>query len=187
MFQPLRFIKFVCACTLLVATVGASAANEKPAAQGGVVLTVAGKVDNWNRGPMTAARDTLFNQHKVNFEKAMAFDADMLAKLPKKELTLTTPAGNGTFSGPALTDVLKAAGAKEAGIRLLALDGTIVNLTTDQIKSRDWILVLSVDGKQVGIGDFGPLLLLNKPASGDAPTKDELQQWVWSVFYIEVI
>jgi hypothetical protein len=187
MFQPLRFITFACACALLVATAVSGAANEKPAAQGGVVLTVAGKVENWNRGPMTAARDSLFNQHKVTFEKAMAFDADMLAKLPKQELTLTTPAGNGTFSGPALTDVLSAAGAKEAGIRLLALDGTTVNLTTEQIKSRDWILVLSVDGKPVGIGDFGPLLLLNKPASGDAPTKDELQQWVWSVFYIEVI
>ena len=45
--------------------------------------------------------------------------------------------------------------------------------------------MLSVDGKQVGIGDFGPLLLLHKPASGVTPTKEELQQWVWSVFYIE--
>jgi hypothetical protein len=83
--------------------------------------------------------------------------------------------------------VLQAAGAEETGIRLLALDGSTVKLTTDEIKAREWILVLSVDGKPVGIGDFGPLLLLNKPADGATPTKDELQQWVWSVFYIEVL
>lgn len=187
MFQPFRILKYVSVLAVLVASSGMGAAEEKPAPQGGVVLTVAGKVANWNRGPMTPTRDTLFNQHNVKFDKAMAFDAAMLAQLPSQELKLTTPTGDGTFSGPALADVLKASGAGDGGVKLIALDGSAVDLKPEEIKSRNWILVLAVDGKQVGIGDFGPLLLLHKPASGVTPTKEELQQWVWSVFYIEAL
>jgi hypothetical protein len=168
-----------------------SYADEKAAAKGSVILTVAGKVTNWNRGAMIPERDNLFKRHNIKFEKAMVFDASMLASLPKQELQLSGKneqvSFGKTFSGPALADVLKASGVKDAKIRLTSLDGSTVDLSPDDIKKHNWMLALSVDGKPVGIGDFGPLWLLHKPASEGAPTKEDLQNWVWSVFYIEVL
>ncbi len=185
MIQQLRALSCVGVFALAIFGTAPVLADKKPAAEGSVVLTVAGKVTNWNRGAMVPARDTLLSKHKIAFEKAMVFDAAMLASLPAQELQVATPAGNGTFSGPSLADVLKASGADGAGVHLVSLDGSTVDLTADDIKAHEWMLALAVDGKPVGIGDFGPLWLLHKPTSGEAPTKEELQQWVWSVFYIE--
>ena len=185
MIQQFRILSFVSVFALAAAVAVPAMADEKPGAQGSVILTVAGKVGNWNRGAMTPARDNLLNQHKIAFEKAMAFDATMLGGLPAQELRLTTPAGDGTFSGPSLSDVLKASGAEGVGVRLVSLDGTSVDLSPSDIKEHNWMLALLVDGKPVGIGDFGPLWLLHKPASGVTPSKEELQRWGWSVFYIE--
>jgi hypothetical protein len=168
------------------ATVGVSTASEVPAAKGGVVLTVAGKVDNWNRGAMAPDRDSLLNHNKIAFDKAMAFDADMLSTLPVHELRVTVLGAETTFGGPLLSDVLKTAGANGGGVKLVALDGSVVELSPDDVKNRNWILALLVNGQKVGIGDFGPLWLLHKPDKGDAPSKEELQSWVSSVFYIEV-
>ena len=165
---------------------GAGAASEVPAARGSVVLTVAGKVENWNRGAMAPERDNLLNHHKITFDKAMTFDADMLSALPVHELRVTATGAETTFGGPLLGDVLKSAGAVNSAVKLVALDGTAVELTAEDVKNRNWILALLVNGVKVGIGDFGPLWLLHKPDKGDAPSKEELQSWVSSVFYIEV-
>jgi hypothetical protein len=198
MIHQIRILKLATTAALIGCIgIGASFADEKPGAQGSVILTVAGKVTNWNRGPMVPGRDNLFNQNNIRFEKAMAFDVTMLAGLPAQELQLSGEGkgGNGgeglligsTFSGPTLADVLKASGAEGAKVRLTSLDGSTVDLSAEEIKQYNWMLALSVDGKPVGIGDFGPLWLLHKPASGSTPTKEDLQHWVWSVFYIEVL
>lgn len=165
---------------------GPGAASEVPAAKGSVVLTVAGKVENWNRGAMAPERDNLLNHHKITFDKAMTFDADMLSALPVHELRVTATGTETTFGGPLLVDVLKSAGANGGGVKLMALDGTAVELSAEDVKNRNWILALLVNGVKVGIGDFGPLWLMHKPGQGDAPSKEELQSWVSSVFYIEV-
>lgn len=198
MIHQTRILKFVTAVALFAGIgIGTSLADEKPGAQGSVILTVAGKVSNWNRGPMVPGRDNLFNQNKIQFEKAMAFDATMLAALPVQELQLSgenkgSSGGEAlllgsTFSGPSLADVLKASGAEGQKVRLTSLDGSTVDLSPEELKQHNWMLALSVDGKPVGIGDFGPLWLLHKPLSGSTLTKEDLQQWVWSVFYIEVL
>lgn len=165
---------------------GACAALELPAAKGSVVLTVAGNVENWNRGAMAPDRDNLLNHHKISFEKAMTFDADMLSALPVHELRVNAAGADTTFGGPLLSDVLKTAGAASGGVKLVALDGSTVELSAEDVKDRNWILALLVNGTKIGIGDFGPLWLLHKPDKGDAPSKEELQSWVPSVFYIEV-
>jgi len=168
------------------AIAGAVAASEVPPAKGSVVLTVAGKVENWNRGAMAPERDNLLNHHKISFDKAMTFDADMLSALPVHELRVTAAGAETTFGGPLLADVLKSAGAGFGAVKLIALDGTAVELSAEDVKNRNWILALLVNGVKVGIGDFGPLWLLHKPDKDDAPSKEELQSWVSSVFYIEV-
>lgn len=187
-----RIWKCAIATLLVAGCVTTAAAEEKPAAQGSVVLTVAGKVVHWNRGAMAPERDNVLNQHNVKFDKAMAFDGTMLAGLPLHELRLSADGGDaafagGTFSGPALADVLKASGVENAKIRLMSIDGSTVELSAEDIKAHNWILATTVDGKPVGTGDFGPMLLMHAPVSGAAPTKDDLQHWVWSVFYIEVL
>lgn len=171
---------------MTAASGGVCAASEVPAAKGSVVLTVAGKIENWNRGAMAPDRDTLLNHHKISFDKALTFDADMLSSLPVHELHVSAAGADTTFGGPLLSDVLKTAGAETGGVKLVALDGTAVELSPEDVKNRNWILALLVNGVKVGIGDFGPLWLLHKPDKGDAPSKEELQSWVSSVFYIEV-
>jgi hypothetical protein len=179
-------MKVLSAALLCVAATCAQA-EEKPVPKGSAVLTVAGKTDNWNRGAMTPERDNLMKQRDVKFERAMTFDTAMLGALPQHELKVVTPMGEGTFTGPLLVDVLKASGATNGKVRLLGLDGSDAEIKPEELNGQNWILALIVDGKPVGIGDFGPLWLMHKPASGEAPTKDEMERWVWSVFYIEVL
>ena len=181
-----RITRWAAMAAAMAAFTGAVAASEMPPAKGSVVLTVAGKVENWNRGAMAAERDNLLNHHKISFDKAMTFDADMLSALPVYELRVTATGAETTFGGPLLTDVLKSAGAANSAVKLVALDGTAVELTAEDVKNRNWMLALLVNGVKVGIGDFGPLWLMHKPGQGDAPSKEELQSWVSSVFYIEV-
>jgi len=165
----------------------AGLAGEKAMPKGSVVLTIAGKTTDWNRGAMAPARDSLLKHHKISFERAMAFDWDTLAALPQQELRVVTPAGDGSFSGPLLKDVLSASGADKGTVRVVALDGSTTDLTPQDLLSQDWMLTLAVDSRPVGIGDFGPLWLMHKPASGTTPSQAEIERWVWSVFYIEVL
>ena len=165
----------------------AGMAEEKPLPKGSAVLTVAGKTANWNRGAMMPERDNLMNKRDIKFERAMVFDWDTLAGLPQHELKVVTPVGEGAFKGPLLTDVLKASGADDGKVRLVAIDGTSTELNAKDLTGENWILTLSVDGKPVGIGDFGPLWLMHQPASGVTPSREEMDHWIWSVFYIEVL
>jgi hypothetical protein len=167
--------------------VSAAMADEKPFPKGAPVLTIAGKATNWNRGAMIPERDNLLKQRDIKFDRAMVFDWDMLAGLPQHELKVVTPVGEGSYKGPLLTDVLTASGAQDGKVRLVSLDGTATELDPKELKGENWVLTLSVDNKPVGIGDFGPVWLMHKPASGAAPSKEEMDRWIWSVFYIEVL
>jgi hypothetical protein len=171
----------------LMLFVSAGVADEKPAPQGSVIVTVGGKIANWNRnGAMTEA-DAPFKEHKISFEKAMAFDGSTFSGLPMHELRVSTPGGDSTFAGPLLADVLRASGADVGAIKLTARDGSVVDLSVEDVKTKEWILAHLVDGKPVTGGDFGPLWLLHKPGVGETPSKEELLSWVSSVFYIEVL
>lgn len=174
-------------CAVLALIGNPTIAGEQPAPKGGVILTVAGKIDHWNRGETNPARDKYLKHLNISFKQAMVFDADMLTGLPIHELRVATPAGENLFGGPLLSDVLAKAGVNGSSIKLTALDGSTTELTAEEIKKHEWILALLVDGKQVGIGDFGPLWLLHKPETGQTPSPEELQRWVWSVFYIEAL
>jgi hypothetical protein len=180
-------LKLAAALTLCGFANFAATAEEKPFPKGAAVLTVAGKTTNWNRGAMAPERDNLLKQRDIKFERAMAFDWDMLSGLPQHELKVVTPVGEGEYKGPLLTDVLKASGAEDGKVRLVSLDGSTTELDPKELKGENWVLTLSVDGKPVGIGDFGPVWLMHKPASGATPSKAEMDRWIWSVFYIEVL
>lgn len=162
-------------------------AEEKPLPKGEALLTVAGKTQHWNRGAVAAERDAPMKKHEIHFDRAMAFDKDMLSGLPQHELRVVTPAGDGTFTGPLLADVLAASGAEAGKVRLIGLDGSDTELKADELKSQNWILALMGTGKAASDAAFGPIWLIHKPAGGEAPSPKEMEHWVSSVFYIEVL
>jgi hypothetical protein len=186
MVNRMRVLTIVAAAALGVAAT-VVLAEEKALPKGEALLTVAGKTAHWNRGAMTPERDASMKQRDIRFERAMAFDKDMLAGLPQHELRLVTPAGEGTYSGPLLVDVLKASGAEAGKVRLIGLDGTDTELKADELGKQNWILALVGNGKAVGNGTFGPLWLMHKPAAGEMPSREEMEHWASSVFFIEVL
>jgi hypothetical protein len=52
------------------------------------------------------------------------------------------------------------------------------------IKSSDWILALSADGVPLGLGQQGPIWLINARAPDFKPARHA--HWVWAVFYVKV-
>ena len=180
-------ISVVLVAAILGAVVTGAVAEEKPLPKGSPVLTIAGKTAHWNRGAVVPERDSALQQRQIRFDRAMAFDWDMLSALPQHELRVVTPAGEGTYSGPLLIDVLKASGAEAGKVRLVGLDGSDAELKSEELVDQKWILALVSEGKPAGIGEFGPLWLMHKPASGAMPSHEEMERWVSSVFYIEVL
>lgn len=171
-------------------TLAAWQSASQPAQQpsGPVLLTIGGKIGTSNRGPAMPDQPGFFKHHSVAFERALALDAAMLSTLPQQTLALETgQAGNGAFSGPSLKAVMALAAPQPASLRLMSLDGFAVELGADEAAAKDWLLATAKDGKPFGIGDFGPVWLMHTPANGKTPSEEELQRWVWSVFYIEVM
>ena len=54
----------------------------------------------------------------------------------------------------------------------------------EDIDSSDWILALSADGVPLGIGQQGPIWLLNMRAPHFSHNDPHHGHWVWAVFYI---
>lgn len=161
------------------------AAPAKP--DGAVILTFAGDIGQANRGATDPEVDGFFRFHDIGFERGFAYDRAMLEAFPQTEINCQPPQykSPATFSGPLLTDVLKAVGAEGASIQTRALDGFAVDLTAEQVAEKEWILATGRDGRPFGIGDQGPLWLINRPAGVKVTAKEE-ENWPWALFFIQV-
>ncbi len=94
--------------------------------------------------------------------QARAFDLAALDALPQHSFTTTTlwTQGAVTFSGPALRDVLEAAGAWPGAAVVFeaeALNSYSVTFAPDAIEDRVPIIATRRDGKPFGPRDLGPL------------------------------
>ena len=155
--------------------------------EGLVVLTVAGNIEETNRGAFDPAADNFLKYHERTFRKAAEFDLPMLEALGTHNIEVVhkTWSDAHTFSGPYLKDVLKAVGWDGEQITTLALDGYGTKIDKATLEKYNWILATRIDGKPIGIGHKGPLWLLFAPP-GDRPATDEEEgMWPWAVFYIE--
>lgn len=172
---------------LILAVAGAALAHSVPAPQGPVVLTIAGDITHTNRDASHTKRDGFFAYHEIEFKSAFVLDRATLQKLPQKEIVCQPPQYDRTvtFSGPSLRDVLDLVGAEKVSLKTRALDGFAVELTAEQVASKDWILATHADGKPFGIGDKGPIWLMHTPSAKKVPEEEE-QGWPWAVFYMEV-
>ena len=174
---------------LLAIAAAATLATAVPVAAGGpVLLTVTGEITNSNRGPSDPDSDKLFAFNDVSFDKAMVFDADALAAFQQIEVSTDFPKGGPmvTFSGPALADVLAAAGATGDTVTIRAMDGYAVEVPTEDMLGSGAVLAMSRDGQAFGIGDFGPTQVVfpraERPDLKDMPD----DWWVWQIYHIVV-
>jgi hypothetical protein len=173
---------------LLAVILPAFAGDQAQAPRDMVLLTVSGAIGNTNRGPLDKKRDSLLALQKAEFKSAFAFDREMLLALPQGSVTVKTnefdaPA---TFSGPLLKDVLGHLEAAQVRTSFVALNGYTGYLDPQDVKSSDWILALSADGVPLGLGQQGPIWLLNTRAPDFKPTDEHHGHWVYAVFYIKV-
>ena len=170
---------------VLVLTTPASAADLKAPA-GAVVLTVAG-TDNVNRPAYDEKRDVFVKYHERTFDKAFAFDRAMLESLDVTEISIAYEDWDGpvTFSGPRLTEVLKAAGCWGEAITTLALDGFGTEISVAEIEAHDWVLSTRADDRPHGIGGRGPLWLVFDPPGDRPATNEEENMWPWALFFIQ--
>ena len=185
-FQPMRSILLAFIAALCALSV--SAAGQDRAPKDIVLLTVTGTIGESNRGPLDPKKDSLLALNKIEFNKAFAFDRPTLLSLEQGTVTVQPrefdkPA---TFKGPLLREVLGHIEAAKLKVTVIAINGFSGWLSPEDIDRSDWILALEADGVPLGIGQQGPLWLINTRAEGEKPGEDGRGRWVYAVFYMRV-
>jgi len=173
---------------IALASLPALAADEAQAPEGMVLLTVGGFVGKSNRGPLDPKRDSLLADLKVDFKHAFVFDRKMLLELPQGTVTAQPPEFDkpATFTGPLLREVLGFIEAAQVKTTFVAADGYAGYLMPEDIRRSDWILALSADGKPLGIGQQGPIWLINTRAKGETASADHRGSHVWALVYMHI-
>jgi len=176
------------AVALVLGLSPAIAGDELPPPKGMVVLTVSGLVGKTNRGPLDPKRDSMLALQKVEFKNAAALDRETLLSLPQGTVTVQPPEFDKptTFSGPLLREVLGYVEAAQVRTTFVAMNGYTGWLDPNDVQSSDWILALSADGVPLGLGQQGPIWLLNTRAPDFKPDDEHHAHWVWAVFYMHV-
>lgn len=164
------------------------AADELSPAEGPVVLTIAGNIDNTNRPSFDEFKDPFINYHERPFEKAAEFDLPMLEALGMHEIEVNYEGWPAPvrLAGPRLNDVLDAVGAEPEAMVVLALDGFAVDFTDEDLNSEDWIVAIKQDGDYMSLGQRGPAWVVFDPGEDKAITAEEEGTWPWAAFFIEV-
>lgn len=180
--------RVVVALVLALFGFSALAADEVPAPKGMVLLTVGGLVGKPNRGPFDPKHDTLLAKLSADFKHGFEFDRDMLLALPQgtvkaKPIEFENEA---TFKGPVLHEVLGFIEAAVAKTTFVAADGYSGYLLPADIRPSDYILALEADGKPLGLGQQGPLWLMNTRKDGEAAGKDNRGSHVWALVYMHI-
>ncbi len=194
--------RFLTAGALLGATLPLQAlAAASKARAGPCLLTVTGAIARSNRGPLNPALDQLMVKHGAKFDKAWAFDAAMLARLPAVTIrpTLEYDAKPHRLSGPLLGAVLAEAGvargvAGAAGasvmLGLRALDGYTIALSLADAQRYRMIVATALDGAPLGLGGLGPLWAVydadRLPDFKDKPLKERFALCPWGLYAIDV-
>lgn len=171
------------------ASFAASAAQACSAQGNAVVLTVAGgAVTATNRPAFDEAADRFHAYRGNKFDKARAFTLSDLAALPMQSVRAYSPYEQKVvrFDGPALDDVLKAAGAATVkSVTLQAVDGYEVKLDPATLAADRQVLALCREGVPLPLGGLGPAFT-TVPLAADQTkaTEDQINRQVWGLVYI---
>ena len=174
--------------TALAATPAAAAAPRQPA-----LLTVSGAVGKSNRGAFDPVVDQMMGKHGIKFDKAFAFDAAALAKLPAVTIkpTLEYDGKEHTLAGPLLATVLAAAGVSgTAQLGLRAVDGYNVGISLADATTYRMIVATHIDGQPMALGGLGPQWAVydadRVAAFKDKPLKERFGLCPWGLYHIDV-
>ena len=164
----------------------ASEAATKP--NGPAVLTITGKIARTNRPAFDERQDLFFKFHDRTFTKAYELDRAMLEALGTRKATVNYTGWPRpvTVEGPLLRDVLEAAGAQPGSVRITALDGFAVELKSEDLAGQEWVVAIKADGRDLAIGQRGPIWVLYARGDGKAATQEDEARWPWAAFLIEI-
>jgi len=164
-------------------------------ARGPVLLTISGAITRANRGALDPALDQMMAKHGIQFEKALALDAQALYQLPKVQIkpTLEYDAKVHTLSGPLLTTVLAAAGVPANGaftVGMRAVDGYNVSLSLAELARMRMLVATHIDGHPLALGGLGPQWAVFDAGAvapyKDLPLKERFAQCPWGLYHLDV-
>ena len=168
---------------LLAGMAAVTRANSAPQT---VVLTIAGEVENTNRGNFDPFADIFLKHHEKSFDRAFSVTTEMLSALKQHKVMANAQGwpGKVTLEGPLLRDVLALAGATGKPLTIFALDGYGAEFTQAKLNAHEWLLATHANGKSLPIGGHGPAWVIYD-TKGKKVSEEEETAWVWAVFYIE--
>ncbi len=163
---------------------------DMPAPQGHVLLTLGGAVTETNLPARGENDGGLLGYLEVQHEGAAGFDAVMLDGLAQVEITIGYgPEGNQrdiTFSGPRLSDVMTMAGAEGKTAKPMAMDGYQAEIPWDSISAHQPIVATHADGSPMGIGGYGPTMIVFPSTDDPDLAQEQASQQVWALAYIGI-
>ncbi|WP_170399607.1 hypothetical protein [Ruegeria arenilitoris] len=163
---------------------------EMPAPQGHVLLTLGGAVTETNLPARGENDGGLLGYLEVQHDGAAGFDAALLDGLEQVEITITYgPEGNQrdiAFSGPLLSDVMTMAGAAGKTAKPMALDGYQSEIQWESVTAHQPIVATHADGAPMGIGGYGPTMIVFPPTDDAELAQKQAGQQVWALAYIGV-
>ncbi|MEX0307471.1 MAG: hypothetical protein AB3N12_08810 [Ruegeria sp.] len=163
---------------------------EMPAPEGHVLLTLGGAVTETNLPPRGENGGGLHGFLEVQHNGAAGFDAAMLNMLDQVEITIPYgPEGNQRdirFSGPYLSVVMELVGAKGKTAKPMAMDGYQSEIPWDSIAAHQPIVATHADGSPMGIGGYGPTMIVFPPTDDPELAQEQSGQQVWALAYIGV-
>ncbi|MES0824100.1 hypothetical protein [Ruegeria sp. SCP11] len=163
---------------------------EMPAPQGHVLLTLGGAVTETNLPARGENDGGLLGYLEVQHDGAAGFDAATLDGLEQFEITIAYgPEGNQrdiAFSGPRLSEVMTLAGAEGKTAKPMAMDGYQSEIPWDRIAENQPIVATHADGSPMGIGGYGPTMIVFPPTDDADLAQEQAGQQVWALAYIGV-
>lgn len=170
-------------------------ATAAAASAGPALLTISGDIGKTNRGPFDPVLDQMMGKHGVRFQRAFAFDAAALRRLPSTTIrpTLEYDAMVHVLAGPLLSTVLAAAGvasdrAVQLGLR--AVDGYTAAIGLQDARAYRMVIATQLDGRPLGLGGLGPQWALidadNVAPFKDKPLKERFALCPWGLYHIAV-
>ncbi len=144
--------------------------------EGRVLITVGGDIQERNDAAPDPTKLGFFRYLELEFNNGVAFDEAMLAALPQSEI-VTAPYGEdtrGTYTGPALSEVLTFVGGEGKTAMPMALDGYQVEIPWETIEKHNPLLATHFNGVPVPVGQLGPALIVF-PTVDDTELAEELE------------
>ncbi|WP_170330828.1 hypothetical protein [Ruegeria arenilitoris] len=163
---------------------------EMPAPQGHVLLTLGGAVTETNLPARGEDDGGLLGYLEVQHDGAAGFDAAMLDRMDQTKITISYgPEGNKrdiAFSGPRLSDVMIMAGAEGKAATPVAMDGYQSEIPWESIAAHQPIVATHADGVPMGIGGYGPTMIVFPPTDDADLAQEQSGQQVWAIAYIGI-